>query len=210
MKTNLQDITEAVCEYFKIDSKMIFTNNRKYPNIRYRQYFIYLAVKNAECTLNYLGEFMKSKGMKYGTNYSNLISHKKLIEELMLKEEKVKEHILKIENIFNNLNTLVPYEVDLLNIAEKNTVFVYFKNIKPELRFFYANNSIDEITDILLNTDFKETKSDKNTKKEYLFIDRLDRIFYKLDWSEIQYFSKKIRKDFNVELRKTRAKNMFR
>jgi len=68
MKTNLQDIASAICEYFKIDAKMIFTNNRKHPSIKYRKYFIYLAYNNAKCTYKSLGDFMKKKGMKYGTN----------------------------------------------------------------------------------------------------------------------------------------------
>jgi len=210
MKTNLQDIASAMCEYFKIDAKMIFTNNRKYPSIKYRQYFIYLAYNNAECTYKSLGEFMKKKGMKYGTNHANLTHHNYFIADLRKNDIEVDKQLSLIESLFNNLNTLIPYEFDLLELSNNNTIFYKEIQIKPNRRFFYANTDIDKICKILKESEFKESVNDKKSNKLYLFIDRLDKNFVKVDGVELFNISDNIRKQHNIEVRKTRSNNMFR
>jgi len=112
--------------------------------------------------------------------------------------------------MFNSLNTLIPYEIDLLELSNSNTIVANEIQIKPKTRFFYANTDIDKICKNLRESEFEESVTEKKSNKIYLFIDRLDKNFVKVDGVELFSISNNIRKEHNVEVRKTRVNNMFR
>ncbi len=94
----MKEIIYAICEYYKIDSAIIFKNTQKGETIFYRHLFIYLTKTTIDCSYNEIAEFIR-KYTLVKPNHATLINAKKSISNQIEIYSKVRADVDYIKNI---------------------------------------------------------------------------------------------------------------
>lgn len=118
MTYTLQDVVVSICDYYKIESKIIFSNSRKYQSIKLRQIFSYVSYE--KCNLSYpkIGNFMFSHGFIAGRNHSSVLHAKNECEKSMDIYPEFKNEVLSIIEKLEPNNPMIPREVNLLELCK--------------------------------------------------------------------------------------------
>lgn len=121
-KLKLVRILTAVCTHFNINSVYLFSKSRKKEVIYARHIFVYLCLNETSIRLWELQTFIQEHSNGMWFDHATLLHAKKKIEFQINNYADIYCEVKAIKDNYTNLTSIVPNDVNLLQIAIYNTV----------------------------------------------------------------------------------------